>query len=524
MKPGFQSSSSLRYAGMFLLLFLLLILSFPGNRSENDDGYFYAYAIRTYDYAQLWLPRYLIFLPFFKALLNIVQWINPQADAYQLMCVCSSVASIASVLLLYRLLRQHFNTSHIVAFCSAAFLLLSYGYWRYAVEAEVYGIALLLCLLSVYAACASITNAQQGKYLALTALLCGVTVMWYKPAGAVTCIAIPLYMILERTSVLKICSWAAMVVLLVVSGYAMAFYASEVDTTFWTYCNSGIQMAGGHPLNAVPVVASNVVSLNFIYAFPAVVSLIEQWFPGKLLVEEVFAAQHHTSLAILAVCTSLLFLILALFALWKIRRSISLEGFWKNPFVLWLVVYSAALLIVDPGSPEPWLMIQPALFAVLGIYFFPLIVLHTSKRLLYVLVFVLCLHNIVGGYLFIQKEDEDYTRFQSAWLIKNATANDMVISLGSASAVRYLLYYGEAKVFTGEQQFQQAMLAAKQVHQHGGKIYLTDDFVHPSLTVQRRNAAAFAQVQSMLQQQQANIHLLHQQDNTAAAVYQWTPQ
>jgi hypothetical protein len=96
--------------------------------------------------------------------------------------------------------------------------------------------------------------------------------------------------------------------------------------------------------------------------------------------------------------------------------------------------------------------------------------------------------------------------------------------LGSASAVRYLLYYGEAKVFTGEQQFQQAMLAAKQVHQHGGKIYLTDDFVHPSLTVQRRNAAAFAQVQSMLQQQQANIHLLHQQDNTAAAVYQWTPQ
>ncbi len=524
MKSRFFIVNKAAYVTVFFALVLFYLLSFPGNRSENDDGYFYAYAIRSYDYVSILFPRYLLFLPTFKGLLSIVQWLMPSADAYWLMCIVSAIASAISVLLFYFLLKTYFQLSTVLARLCAISFMCSYGYWRYAVEAEVYTVSLLFCLLTVFAACVSVANGFHWKPLMITALLAAISVLWYKPAGVVVFVAVPIYFVLQKIAAVQIAAWSILVVAIVLTVYAVAFQFNETNISFWQYINSGIEQSPGHVLNALPVVGSNVVSLNFIYAFAPVVQLIEQWFPGKQLVEEVYAAKQHASLAILAACTGALFISLALLAFWKIRRSISLHGFLKNPFSLWLVIYTIALLIVDPGSPEPWLMIQPALFAVLGIYFFPLIVKHTSKQLLYALVIVLCLHNFVGGYLFIKNPNEDYTRFQSAWLIDNATENDMVISLGSASAVRYYLYYGQAKVFTGEQQFAQAMLAAKQVHQQGGKIYLTDDFVHPSATVQRRNAAAFSLVKNMLQQQQANIHLLHKQDDTAAAVYQWTPQ
>ncbi|WP_416437932.1 hypothetical protein [Phnomibacter sp. MR] len=524
MKSRFFIVNKAAYVAVFFALVCFYLLSFPGNRSENDDGYFYAYAIRSYDYVSILFPRYLLFLPTFKGLLSLVQWFMPSADAYLLMCMVSAIASAISVLLFYFLLKTYFQLSTVLARLCAISFMCSYGYWRYAVEAEVYTVSLLFCLLTVFAACVSMANGFHWKPLMMTALLAAISVLWYKPAGVVVLVAVPVYFLLQKIAAVQIAAWSILVAVIVLCVYAVAFQFNETNISFWQYINSGIEQSPGHVLNALPVVSSNVVSLNFIYAFPPVVQLIEQWFPGKQLVEEVYTAKQHASLALLAACTGALFFSLALFVIWQIRRSISLHGFLKNPFSLWLVMYTIALLIVDPGSPEPWLMIQPALFAVFGIYFFPLIVKHTSKQLLYALVIVLCLHNFVGGYLFIKNPNEDYTRFQSAWLINNATEKDMVISLGSASAVRYLLYYGQAKVFTGEQQFAQAMLAAKQVHQQGGKIYLTDDFVHPSATVQRRNAAAFSLVKNMLQQQQANIHLLHPQEATAAAVYLWKPQ
>lgn len=511
------------YAGLFVLLSVFLFCSFPGNRSENDDGYFYAYAIRTYDYAQLYFPRYLVFLPFFKFLLSIIHWVLPQADAYMLMCTTSAMATSVAVLIFFRILKQHFQLSDTVAGCSSAALLMSYGYWRYAVEAEVYAIALLLCLLTLKAAFSLVEKQTSWLLIIMIAALAALTALWYKPAATVVCIVVPLYLLINRVSLLKMIAWASITVSIVMAAYLLAFQATEHPFGYWNFINSGIERAIGHPLNAAPVIASNVVSLNFIYAFPSVVQFIEQWFPGKQLVEEIFAAKSQSQLAIIAITTFMMLLVLVVILVWKIRRYFQLTGFWKNPFMLWLMIYSFALLIVDPGSPEPWLMIQPALFAVIGIYIFPLIVQYVNKQSLFALLFLLFLHNFVGGYLFIRSPKKDYTRYQAAWLIEHASEKDMVISLGSASAVRYILYYGKGKVFSGEQQFAQAMLEAKQVHQHGGKIYLTDDCVHPSATVQRRNPAAYSLVQSMLQQQQANIYLLHPQNDNAAAVYEWLP-
>jgi len=177
MKSRFFIVNKAAYVTVFFALVLFYLLSFPGNRSENDDGYFYAYAIRTYDYAILFFPRYLLFLPTFKGLLSIVQWLMPSADAYWLMCIVSAIVSAISVLLFYFLLKTYFQLSTVLARLCAISFMCSYGYWRYAVEAEVYTVSLLFCLLTVFAACVSVANGFHWKPLMITALLAAFSVL-----------------------------------------------------------------------------------------------------------------------------------------------------------------------------------------------------------------------------------------------------------------------------------------------------------------------------------------------------------
>lgn len=507
----------------FFSLLIFYYLSFPANRSENDDGYFYAYAIRTYDYKELLYPRYLLFMPLLKFLFSTLASVFPSIDAYLFMCVASAIATAISLLLLKHMLVEHFIQSHFVGFATTITIAISYGIWRYAAEAEVYAVAILLCLLGLHYTCMLVTKSITWKYIILAAIFGALSIIWYKPTSLIVCVVFPWYMLLNRIGWKQILLYGSILSTIVVVAYSAAYHYSASATSFIGFITSGIENSAGHPLNALPVILSNIVSLNFIYSFSAIVTLIERWFPGKQVIEETYAAQGLELMSVVAFISFTLIVLVVLYGFIKTRRQIALHTLWKHPFFLWVVIYSTALIIADPGSPEPWIMVMPALISVLWIYFFAPIVISLGRKFAYVFIGLLLLHNFIGGYWFIRSAAQDYTRYQTAWLLTHAQPKDMVISLGSASTIRYFVYYGRAKIFTAEQQFEHAMLAAKQVHANGGKVYLTEDFVHPSATVHFRSPSVYIKVNEMLKAQQSKIIEVHRQKQQAAAVYEWLP-
>ncbi len=122
-------------AGSYLLLM-------PGNRSETDDGFGYAHAARsapiTFD------PDHALLVPVGKALSAI--W-----DPYTALVGFSLACGLATLGMFYVLLRS-LAFQHFYAMWAVGLLAASYGFWRYAVEAETYTVGTLLALLVCVAA------------------------------------------------------------------------------------------------------------------------------------------------------------------------------------------------------------------------------------------------------------------------------------------------------------------------------------------------------------------------------------
>ena len=57
-------SENVIYLTLGIVILSLYLITFPENRTEADDGYWFAYAVRDLPYYKLLNPRFALFLPF----------------------------------------------------------------------------------------------------------------------------------------------------------------------------------------------------------------------------------------------------------------------------------------------------------------------------------------------------------------------------------------------------------------------------------------------------------------------------
>jgi hypothetical protein len=143
-----------------------------------------------------------------------------------------------------------------------------------------------------------------------------------------------------------------------------------------------------------------------------------------------------------------------------------------------------------------------------------------GTKMLWMFTCLLLLHNIVGGFSFIKSKQTDYTSYQSAWLVENATQKDLVLSLGSASMLRYILYYSPVQLCTPEQQFAVCMDKIAATLAAGGRVYLLDDVVHPSKTIAYRHKEAYDAVVGFVNRNKSAIVPANTAGKNVSVVYQ----
>src|SRR5439155_356508 len=91
--------------------------------------------------------RHLLFLPLSRGVYNGLHALGLGASSYVVMKWISSVAMAAAVLLMPLVLHRRLGLSSFASWATAVGFGISYGIWRYANEAEVYAIVVLLLVL-----------------------------------------------------------------------------------------------------------------------------------------------------------------------------------------------------------------------------------------------------------------------------------------------------------------------------------------------------------------------------------------
>lgn len=489
------------YLLAFVLIEIFLFTFFPGNRMEADDAFWYAASIRDNDFIDLFNPRFFLFLPLLKCAYEFLLLLGIHIDAYFFICSVNVFFSALTLLLLYDILRVNLKIELWKALFLVALLAVSYGFWRYSVEAEVYILAMFFVLLTLKLF--FLWEHQPSlQHLLLVGLVASFATLLYKPNFIPVFLIFPL-LLLYRKKYLHFIMYNLFGAIIIVGSFLIAYLQINVDSSFLMYLFGGANEPIGSPAGSLFVIASNMLSVLWIFSWGDVVSFITEYFPHKVVEEEVYLAQqvvgletYFLLLVLLAIVGILFFLLVSAI---KRRRQFSSTEFRVMALViLWLVLYSIFLLVMDPTSNEPWLMIQIPL-----IIFFGLIFIQPLKgaqlKIAYVLLLLIFINNTVGGMSLLQEQEYDYNFQKSKWLMASATPNDAIITYGPMSLIRYLRYKTPAEVINFEEEQDVAFTFLERAAVEPGEVFFPENPFKPPPAISYRTNVDLERLSALFQ-------------------------
>lgn len=498
------------YLFAFILIEAFLFIFYPQNRTEVDDGYWYAQLVRDEEISNLFNPRFMVFLPLVKILYQASNSLLGHIDAYSFMSSLSIVLSGITIVLLFDVLRKNLNLNFHASLIGSLLLLFSYEYWRYSYEAEVYIISILLILFSFRLHLSSLQNPQLKKTLILAII--GVSAaLIYKLNAIPVFIAFPLIYIWKKRikeAVLLCFTGAALFIL---STFLIHHFFLE-DHPYLNFLLGGINDPAGSPFLSVFVVASNFISVLWIFANDHVVSIVKNAFPHKIMDEEILIAKQvglwESILWLLSFILLVLFIALTIKS-FKAKRSYNaLEKDALLSSLIWLIVYSIVLMVLDPSSNEPWLMVQLPLAILLTLTLKDALN-RSGLYIFYTALGILLFINLAGGILLLQNQHYNYNRKKSEWLINNAQAEDTILSYGPISLIRFLRYYSKAEVISIEENPE----LAYKILENGsinGDVYITNDVMDVPVPFIFRSGEKVRKVKNILDSKSIEVVLVNQ--------------
>lgn len=459
---------------------------FPGNRSEVDDGYWYAQGIRDEDFIDLFNPRFLLFLPIMKGLYCVLEFIGVSFDAYLLMCTISMIFSGLVIVLLYDTLAAYLSIGKKTSLFASLVVLISYEFWRYSYEAEVYIISTFFIIL-IFRLFIKTKKQKDYQHVIIIGALCAFTTLLYKPNFIPLFIAFPI-IYLYFGKIKQLLLFYSVGALIIVGSFLMVYSQSTLEVGFVEFLFGGTNTPTGKPYMAIFVVASNVFSVLWFFSNESLTKFIQSTFPHKVMEEEIFLSQQADLIQGLLISVTILFVMLTAFMMVRaLIRKLVLTPYQRKTLgslMIWLLVYAIFLLFMDPSSNEPWLMIQiPLLVGVSVIFVKPL---KSSKLWLpYSLLFLLFINNYFGGIWLLQDPVYDYNKRKAEWLQSNAGSNDIILSYGPISFIRYLRYTTSSEVISIEEELDGSIEALKYSN---GRLFITNGINNTPSAIYYRSA------------------------------------
>lgn len=463
-----------------------MLVFFPNNRTEVDDGYWYAQGVRDEEYLNLFNPRFFLFLPIMKLLYDLIHALGFNIDAYMLMCFVSMCFSGLTIVILYDTLAAQLDLGKKTSLFASLAVLISYEFWRYSYEAEVYIISIFLILLAFR--WFMVTKKQEGfLHAGLLAILCAITTLLYKPNFIPLFIAFPI-IFLYFGKVRQLIVFYIIGAFIIVGSFALVHSYLLTDVSFLEYLFGGTNKPVGRAYMSIFVIASNIISVLWIFSSDKAVNFIRNEFPHKVIEEEIYLANQINGFQnVLWLCLILLFILVFIMILRAFVRKLILTPYQKKAVgtvIIWLLIYGAFLILMDPSSNEPWLMVQIPIIILISVLFAkPL--KRNKLWLVYSLLFVLFINNSVGGMWLLKRTSSDYNKQKVKWIVNNANKDDIVLSYGPISFIRYLRYETNATVIDIEESPNLAYEIL--LNDSLNNVYFTEDVLYPPEAIQFRS-------------------------------------
>jgi len=504
---------------LFLALLGLFLLTAPANHTEAEDAYEYARQAEQGRGVELFHFHHLLYLPLMQGLFRLLQDAGYAGRAFPVLMGISMVCGALTICLFTSLLARRRGAVGALPFSLG--LLFSYGFWRYACEAEIYIPAALFAVWAFWLASDSAKGPWRAIATAVTASL-GILVHLLNViplAGGIT-----LYYILRRRFK------TAGAHLLLVTILVAAVYTGAALTVGFSYTHESQPQEGGLDPWMLPKglvgAGQAVVSGNFLFAYPGVQQQLQRLFPYRMLGEELYMGRHAPLLsrAVPSVTLTALVVVGAWLLVGLVRRlSIRESRFaifkswgsdgWVAAF--WLLGISGIVLLVEPGNPELWVLALMPLWWTLSACWPSL-----NRKLVLgwgVLVFLLALHNGAGGMALIRSRDGDYNYQKTKWLLSQELDGGLIITADNPVYIFYLHYHTDAGIID-LQHGPSVRKMMESIERARGPIYVFGDVFSPPEALKHRFPESAQRVEQCAEQLRSSVVKRH--DNEFGGVYQ----
>jgi hypothetical protein len=475
----------------FVAILVFYLATTPANRFESMDGYIYAYDTKTRALLDLYDTRNLLFHVFMRLLYRAAHTIYGGVTAHSVLLAVSALSASLSLLLFARLLHRRFALSHTTALLGAGFLGTSYGFWRYSVEAEVYAPSFLLImavLLLLLPAAERRLEADRWTSVVPAGALAGFAVLFYQANAIPLFLALPV-LFLYRQGLLRFIAYSAIGGSVVLVGYAVTFLLG------WGILERLSEMVPVHDslprmiAKSVLTLGHVIVSGNWVFGLRDIAAAVYQIEPLSFYEERTFAASHAGALFVyLPLLTLPIILALGVYIVLIAARSRRRPLFDRRlAFALtWFGLDALVVAATGPGDYEPWTTTLPPLVILVAAFVIEPCVRSGQRTAPAALLVALILHNGVGGMGVVHATTGDYDRAKAAWLLENATADDLILLSTDGGMRGFLCYMGGLRAVMvsdrwGCRRNEEVDIPAlvEATRRHGGRIFIFDEFFDP---------------------------------------------
>ena len=452
-----KSVYSLFIPSFFLFLFLFFLTT-PENHTEAEDAFEFAFKVEKGELKDLIHPNHLIYLLLMRGFYFLIRQIGLVERAYPLMVFLSSIFGSLTVTVFISLLQNRLRIPYRVSILGGTLLAVSYGFWRYSCEAEIYTLACLgIVILLYYAFNDRITYTNS----VLSGSLAGLSYLFHSLSVIPAFITVPIFFLLNK-KIRHLVVYLLVGFSIILPCYYIAYQIVEPgDISFLQFFrgaygvkhNLSISEIIANIIKAVVVFGQTLVSGNFLFSYIPFQELMSNEFPYRMLGEEQFMGIKAAEFSKIIPPTTLTMLAsLALVSSFVIKNEICkvLAKVSKEKeaiaIAVWVLIYIVLIVPFEPDAPELWIVgLIP--FWLLSTRFF-LVPLYKKQGIVlpFLLLIFMIMHNYLGGFALINDKQGDYNYQKATWLVQNAGVKDFVLTAERASFTRYLKYYCKAPV------------------------------------------------------------------------------
>lgn len=429
-------------AGIFAALVLFYGVTLPGNTIEAIDGYDYALAAETIPMANSHDTRSILFHKINRAVYLAASTIAPGVRAYTVLRWESILAAAGALILFARLMVVGFGLTPIAAWIGAAILGASYGFWRYALEVEVYAPSTFLMLATLN----MIVDAEEqrpGRLYGLVpaGLFGGLTALYYQPNAIALFLAAPVFLLSRRTF-WRFAVYGATATAVVVAGLCIAYkFRESAPLSFQTLLAFINDRGDEFPAPAVSLwsfgqgglaVAHDLISTHWLYGFDSVTRWLEQKIPGRFyrFEETMYAAQYSpwliklAPLALAAFCGAVAMVCVAA---WRGRGRLPHPRLFLF-MIAWFVLHGLITLKLDPSTEEAWIISITPLIALFTVAVIAPACAAGGQRYAMAAAGLLLILNYTGGIGLYRDGAHERRRIAMAYLETNAKPGDVLVA------------------------------------------------------------------------------------------------